>query len=74
MRCHQIARRRSGATERVGDVEDLDGDIGEDFGEDAGADIAGDTVGDLGAEGSSISRALSTGSHSSTSSAALPKR
>src|SRR5882762_7577155 len=46
---------------------DLDGDIGEDFGEDVGADIAGDIVGDLGADGSSIRRALSTGSHSSTS-------
>ena len=55
----------------MGDVgEDLAWDMGEDWDADVGADIAGD----LGADGSSATRAFSTGSHSSTSSAALPKR
>jgi len=58
--------------------EGLDRDMGEGLdetlGEDAGAEIAGDIAGDLGADGSSMIRAFSTGSHSSTSSAACPKR
>jgi len=54
--------------------EGLDENFDGELDEDVGAEIAGDIAGDLGAGGSSMIRALSTGSHSSTSSAALPKR
>ena len=54
--------------------EDLGGDIGKGLDGDVGADVGADIAGDLGADGSSVTRAFSTGSHSSTNSAAFPKR
>ena len=70
----EIARRRGSAPKRMDNVgEDAGSGIGEGnrMGGDTSAEFNGWT--DLGADGSSVTRAFSTGSHSSTSSAALPK-
>ena len=48
----------------IGEGKDIGGGLGAEFGGGA----------DFGANGSSVTRAFSTGSHRSTSSAALPKR
>ena len=57
--------------------EDVGSDTGEgkgicgDLGSDLGSEFGGP---DFGTNGTSVTRAFSTGSHNSTSSAALPKR
>jgi hypothetical protein len=54
--------------------EDTGLDLGADFGMGVSAHVAGNIVGDCGAGGVSGTRAFNTGSQSSTSSVALPKR